>query len=199
MSGHSTHRRASNMTGQAGTAVIEFSLILMVFLIIIFGIMELARAMYIFNTLQEVTRRAAFGAANANFSAESSRQIRRAAIFRRASDPQGLLFGAPITAEHIRIDYMALEQVGNETVPKLIPIGSVQASSPEDNRVRCLKNSNDENCVRLVRVQVCMPGTNCDPVPYETLFPLISLPLSLPLSRSIVAAETLGLGGSISP
>jgi hypothetical protein len=193
MSGHSTYRRASNMTGQAGTAAIEFSLIVLVFLVFICGVMELARSMYIFNTLQEVTRRAAFAAANADFSAESSQQIRRAAIFRAASDTGGLLFGAPITAEHIRIDYMALERVGNETVPKLIPIVSVQASSPEENRVLCLKNVNDVNCVRLIRVQVCMPGTDCESVPYQTLFPLISLPLSLPFSRSIVAAETLGL------
>lgn len=199
MSAHKTGDRTATRGSQAGSTAIEFSLILIILLVFIFGIMELARSMYMFNTLQEVTRRAAVAAANADFSNGAKQQISRTAIFRSAGDTRGLLFGAPITEAHIRIDYMALERVGNDTVPTLIPSASVQASSPEENRVLCLKNPNDANCVRLVRVQVCMPGTDCDPVQYQPLFPLMSLPLRLPIARSIVAAESLGLGAPGAP
>jgi hypothetical protein len=193
MPGHSAHRRASNVNAQSGTAAVEFALILLIFLTFIFGIMELARSMYIYNTLQEVTRRAAAAAANADFSVASTDKIRRYAIFRAPADTGGLLFGNPVTAAHIRIDFMALERVGNDTTPKLISSAQLEASSPAANRLTCMRNSNDENCVRLVRVQVCQPGTDCVPVPYEPVFPLISLPFNLPVARTIVAAETLGL------
>jgi hypothetical protein len=192
MPGPSAHRRGSNITGQSGTAAIEFALILLIFLTFIFGIMELARSMYIFNTLQEVTRRAAAAAANADFRIASTDQIRRYAIFRGPAETGGLLFGNPVTAEHIRIDFMALERVGNDTTPTLISSTQLESSSPAANRVTCLRNPNDANCVRLVRVQVCQPGTDCEPVPYEPIFPLISLPFHLPVARTIVAAETLG-------
>lgn len=199
MSGHSGQRRASTIAAQTGTAAIEFSLVLIVFLMLIYGIMELARSMYMFNTLQEVTRSAAAAAANADFSVASKNRIRRNAIFRDAADARGLLFGAPVTADHIRIDYMALERIGNETTPKLIPSALLEASTPEANRLICMKNPNHVNCVRLVRVQVCMPGTDCEPVPYQTIFPLTSFPVNLPISKTIVAAETLGIAAPVSP
>lgn len=56
---------------------------------------ELARAMYICNTLQEVTRRAAAAAVNANFTVgDALREARVKAIFRE--DPGMLAFAAPI-------------------------------------------------------------------------------------------------------
>ena len=199
MSGPSGHRRASTIIAQTGSAAIEFALILVVFLTLLFGIMELARSMYIFNTLQEVTRRAAAAAANADFSEASRNQVRQNAIFRSATDTHGLLFGEPVTAAHIRIDYMALERIGNETTPKLIPSIQIDSSSPSANRLVCTKNPNDLNCVRLVRVQVCVPGTDCQPVTYQPIFPFISLPVQLPISRTIVTAETLVLAPPSSP
>lgn len=199
MSGHSGHRRASTRIAQTGTAAVEFALVLLVFLMLIYSIMELARSMYMFNTLQEVTRAAAAAAANADFSPASKDRVRRNAIFRAAADTRGLLFGDPVTADHIRIDYMALERVGNETTPKIIPSAILEASSPEANRLICMKNPNHVNCVRLIRVQVCMPGTDCEPVPYQTIFPLTSFPINLPVSKTIVAAETLGIAAPSLP
>jgi hypothetical protein len=196
MSGHSGHRKALTSTAQTGVAAVEFSLVIVVFLMLLYGIMEIARSMYMFNTLQEVTRAAAAGAANADFSEGARNRVRRNAIFRDAADTRGLLFGDPVTAEHIRIDYMALERVGNDTNPKIIPSAILEASTPEANRLVCMKNPNDTNCVRLIRVQVCMPGTDCQQVAYQPIFPLVSLPLFLPISRTIVAAETLGLAAA---
>ncbi|MDT1883665.1 pilus assembly protein, partial [Acinetobacter baumannii] len=55
-------------TRQQGVAAMEFSLVAIVFFLMFFGMLELTRAMYIVNTLQEVTRRAAALAANSDFS-----------------------------------------------------------------------------------------------------------------------------------
>ena len=51
-------------TSQAGTTAVEFAITSIFFFLLVFGILELARIMYVFNTLQEVTRRAAAAAVN---------------------------------------------------------------------------------------------------------------------------------------
>ena len=52
---------ANNPSRQRGVAAVEFALVVIIFLTLLFGIIELARSMYVFNTLKEVTRRAANG------------------------------------------------------------------------------------------------------------------------------------------
>jgi Flp pilus assembly protein TadG len=185
---HSQCRRGSILTAQAGVAAVEFALVAILFFTFMFGIMELARGMYIFNTLQEVTRRAAVAAANADFSETENLRVRRFAIFRDPDDARPLAFAAPVTAEHIRIDYLAVVRTSSE--PQLINSGDL--TTPAENRKTCAGNPNDAKCVQLVRVQVCAPNTNCTPVPYQSLFSFVTLPVNLPTSTTIVAAETLG-------
>jgi len=48
-----------------GVAAVEFALLAICFFTVFLGLMELARLVYVFNTLQEVTRRAAAMAINA--------------------------------------------------------------------------------------------------------------------------------------
>jgi Flp pilus assembly protein TadG len=52
---------------QSGVAAVEFAVVAAIVLMFMFRVMELARSMYMFNTLQEVTRWAATAAANAAF------------------------------------------------------------------------------------------------------------------------------------
>lgn len=176
---------------QCGAIAVEFSLVVILFLMIALGVLELARAMYLYNTLAIVTQRAARLAANVNFhDAAALDAVRQQAIFR--STPGTLALGAPITDAHIRIDYLALPDAGTMT-PTAIASANLPAC-PLNNRIRCLKDPNDAACIRLVRAQICDPAItdSCSSVQYQALISLLRLPLSLPTSAAIVRAETLG-------
>ncbi len=183
---------------QQGVAAVEFALVVGIFLTLVFGVIELARAMYICNTLQEVTRRAAAMASNTDFSDGAAIQrVREYGVLRNS--PGFLPFAEPVTDAHIKIDYMAIVdgEEGLELEP--IPPGSLPAN-PAQNRITCLRNPNDSGCIRLVRVRVCMPGSgDCDPVPYQSIVSLIPIPFALPQSITIVTAETLGLPPGLPP
>ena len=179
-------------TNQRGVAAIEFALLAIVFFSLVFGILELARMVYMFNILQEVTRRAGTMAANSNFDAATLDTIRRQALF---SDRNGnLVFGAPVTTAHLKIDYLSVSRDNGTGAVTPLPI-SVLPSSPAQNYANCVANPYDASCIRLVRVRICQPGggDDCTPVPYEMQFPLIDLSgLSLPRAEAIVPAHTLG-------
>lgn len=184
--------RGARRFPQTGSVVIEFALIAVVFFIFVFGIIELARIVYMYNTLAEATRNAAKAASNVSFNDTAALdRVRQQAIFR--STPGGLIAGSPITDANIRIDYMSLEKQGTGTL-LMSPIATASLPAcPSRNRYNCLANPYGSSCIRLVRVRVCREGNaNCDPVPYEPLFPLISLGVSLPNSTTIVSAESLG-------
>lgn len=178
---------------QAGVFAVEFALVLVLFLTFVFGVIELARAMYLFNTLQEVTRRAASGAAHIDFRDTAAKnRVRQAAIFR--DSPGSLVLGGPVTAEHVRIDYMALVRAGDGSMT-LTPIATgAMPSCPARNRVICMQDPNDPSCIRFVRVRMCDPGDSgaCTQVSYQTIVPFVSLPVRLPMATTIVTAETLG-------
>jgi Flp pilus assembly protein TadG len=179
-------------TGQRGTAAVEFALVMIPFLLMLFGIMELARSMYVINTLQEVTRRAAAAAANSDFHEAALAGVRAKAIFRDNAGP--LALGDPITDEHVRIEYMALiRNADGSTTPTLIPPASLP-DSPAKNIANCAADSNGATCIRFVRVRICDPATSgsCEPVIYKTIFPTIKLPFPLPASTTIVPAQSLG-------
>lgn len=178
---------------QNGVAAVEFALVLILFLTLVFGILEVARAMYICNTLQEVTRRAATLATNTDFTNGLAIQaVREKAVFR--TSPGLLTFAEPITDKHINIDYMRVRRNAKVLTMERIPSGSLPAS-PAQNHANCMRDPYGDSCIRLVRVRVCQLGSGdeCTRVPYQTLVSLIPLPFGLPRSTTIANAETLGL------
>ena len=182
---------------QRGVTAVEFSLLALLFFLIFFGAIEVARAMYICNTLQEVTRRAAALAAKADFSNASAMQhVREQAVLR--DSPGYLAFAQPVTDAHVRIDFLQIRRTGKDLSMVQIPHASLPAS-PAENHVNCLKDPYGSNCIRLVRASVCKPGdgAECQPVPYQPLLSLIPVSFKLPLSRTIVNAETLGMPGGL--
>jgi Flp pilus assembly protein TadG len=189
------HMRPHHLGSQAGAFAVEFAMVILVFFAFMFCVIEVARIMYMFNTLQEVTRKAASVAASTDFSDVSAMNlVRQKSIFRDL--PGALAAGAPVTDAHIRIDYMALARASNGTMTlTAMPPGTLP-SSPARNQVVCMADPNSANCIRFVRVRVCAPGGDanvCDPVEYVPMLPLISLSsLTLPPSTTIVKAETLG-------
>jgi Flp pilus assembly protein TadG len=184
---------------EQGVAAVEFAVVAIIFFLFVFGIIEIARAMYICNTLQEVTRRAAALAAITDFSSTSAmQQVRQQAVFRES--PGLLMFAQPITDDYVKIDYMSIQKSGSTLTMTPIPSGSLP-SSPAVNYATCLKDPYASNCIRLVRVRVCEPDGSqaCTRAPYQTLVSMIPLSFGLPESTTIVNAETLGLPGGVPP
>jgi hypothetical protein len=184
---------------QQGAAAVEFALVALPFFLILFVVVEVARAMYVCNTLQEVTRRAAALAANADFSSETAMQdVREQAVFR--DSPGTLMFADPITEAYVKIDYMSIQRSGTSLTKVAIPSGGLPAS-PAVNSGNCLTDPYSESCIRLVRVRICEPtdGASCTPVTYQSLISIVPLPFGLPVSTTIVNAETLGLPAGTPP
>lgn len=182
---------------QCGVAAVEFSFAAIIFLSLFFGIAEVARAMYIINTLQEVTRRAAAFASTSDFSNPAVMQaVRERAIFRES--PGFLLFSQPVADTHIVIDYMWVRR--SEAGLTMLPMasGSLPAS-PAANFANCLGDPYSESCIRLVRARVCASasGDLCEPVGYQSLVSLVPFSFGLPPSVTIVAAETLGMPAGV--
>lgn len=186
-----SHRLNPEPSKQHGVAAVEFTVVSMIFFLLFFGIVELARAMYLCNTLQEVTRRAAALAVNTDFSdATAMQEVRERAVSRNS--PGLLALGDPITDQHVKIDYIHIPS--NSTVPA--PIAGALPANPQENRLNCARDLNAANCIRLVRVRICLSGGSsnaCERVPYRALVSLIPFSFPLPISTTIATAETLGL------
>lgn len=185
---------------QRGAFLVEFALVFVVLLTFLFGIIETARCMYLLNILPEVTRRAGAAAANIDPSDGAAISLaRQHAILR--TGPGALLFGAPVTDDHVRIDYLALVRDGAGGLA-MAPIasGSLPSGSAR-NRVNCAVDPNAAACIRLVRVRICAPGdaSTCAPVWYESVFSWLPATLRLPTSTTIVPAESLGYTAGAAP
>lgn len=184
---------------QQGVSAVEFSIVALVFFLLFFGIVEVARAMYIINTLQEVTRRAATFATNADFSdGPTMQRVRERAVFR--DSPGLLMFAQPITDANVVIDYMWIQRTGGSMTMMPIPSGSLPAS-PQENFANCLEDPYCDSCIRLVRVRVCQSASadDCERVGYQTLVSMVPFSFGLPAATTIVAAETLGMPAGVPP
>ena len=180
-------------SSQHGSFAVEFAIILLMLLTLLFGVIEMARLMYVYNTLQDATRRAAAGAAVTDWRDLAAMDlVRQRALFR--TGPGELVLGKPVTDAHVRIDYLAIVRDGaNHLALSPIPAGDLPSCHAR-NRVVCAANPNDAHCIRLVRVRICAPAdaTACQPVYYTSLFGLFPKTARLPVSTTIVPAETLG-------
>lgn len=179
---------------QGGMAAVEMALVALIFFVLLFGVVEFARAMYLINTLAEVTRRAAAAAANTDFSNSTALDdLRKHAIFDASS---GILpLSGNVPADAIRIDYMSVQRESDGSFSMVaIPPGTLP-SSPSANRTTCLRNPYADTCIRLVRVRVCDPGTpgTCKQIPFQGLVPLVNMSFPLPMSTTVARAESLGL------
>jgi Flp pilus assembly protein TadG len=189
---------------ESGVAAVEFALVALLFFMVVFGIIELARIMYMCNTLAEVTRSAARAASNIDWRSTTELDLAKQHAILRDSAGE-LPFGAPITDQHIRIDYLYLKQ-GATTTYEPVSAG-LMPGSPGQNRQNCLTNpygnatSSSNTCIRMVRARICKPDSDCAQVDYQMLIPLLNLGVKLPTSTTIVTAETLGYhaGDPVSP
>ena len=170
---------------QAGTAAVEFAMVAAIFFMFVFGVIELARLLFVYNTLHEVTRRAAAAAVNAYpRDANAIANVRQYAIFRSA--PGDLIIANPITDRHVRLEYLRFDLT-------VIP----EASWPDSagaNRQVCMMNPRAPTCIRFVQARVCDPADTgqCNRVTSQMLLPLVNLAVPFHRATTIVPVESLG-------
>jgi hypothetical protein len=170
---------------QSGTTAVEFALVATIFFTFVFGIIETARLLYVFNTLQEVTRRAATAAIDIYpRDTAAIEKVKQEAVFRTSSGD--LVLAPPITDSHVRLSYLRFDL-------SEIPTSSL----PDDaarNRQICSGNPHAANCIRFVQAQVCNPSVmgSCEAVTSQMILPLIDLRVPLHKATTIVPVGSLG-------
>ncbi|WP_426077055.1 TadE/TadG family type IV pilus assembly protein [Janthinobacterium sp. PSPC3-1] len=183
---------------EGGVFAVEFAMLATLFFIFLFALLEVARAVYLWNLVPEMTRRAARAAAVTDFSNASAVQaVREQAVLRSA--PGRLPLGGAISDAYVRIDYLS-QSSGGGGVPAALPVG-VMPACPQRNRINCLDNPHGASCIRFVRAQLCLPGTggSCERVPYRPILPLLEMlfpsgaqAVRLPSGVTLAVAESLG-------
>jgi hypothetical protein len=155
---------------QGGAAAVEFAVVSLLFFTFLFGIFEFGRMMYVHNTMQEVTRRAARAAVIRWI--DQADAIKSIALFGSAAIPAG----AEVTADDITIEY--LNQAGGQSNP--LP------TDPSDNLSACGDAGRTSSCIFSVRVSI-------NGVRYSPMLSLFSfLDIALPSSSVTMHAESMG-------
>lgn len=179
-----------------GVAAVEFALVMIPFFLLLLGAMEFGRLLYLWNTVQEVTRNAARQAVVSKFDKETTDKIAKSAVFRSPDGPGGALPAAPeITDARVVIRYLRNAE-GDLANPLPKDAG--------DNASACLDAKRVNSCIRFVEVCVSK-GNSCAPDQLISFIPMISLfsqsgpfstdltGLKIPLSTVRMPAESLGL------
>jgi hypothetical protein len=168
---------------QRGAAIVEFALVALIFFALVLGTMEFGRLLYLWNTVQEVTRRAAREAVVRDFNTQIS-AIQREAIFRPGSS--GAVFlpaGLEISNTQIQINYL------NGTFSQASPM----PLDPADNFSACNDVTRASSCIRFVEACVATNGTCTGSLTYAPMVGLFSfLAISIPVSSVVMPAESLG-------
>ena len=180
---------------QRGVAAVEFALVAIPFFLLLFGAMEFGRLLYLWNTVQEVTRYAARQAVVTDFTqADEIATIKRAAVFRVTDGT--LPASTEVTNANVVIQYL---NANREAIKK-----ADMPASPGDNVAACLDASRAASCIQFVEVCVSA-GTTCSADQLIAFQPMIGLfsksgpeegtdlsGIRIPLSTVRMPAESLG-------
>lgn len=180
-------KRSANPTlprAQRGVAAVEFALGAMLFFAFVCGVIELARALYMYGSMVEVTRRAARTAAYSDYtSAAQMDEVRSRAMFEHVG---GLKLRGEISTANLQIDYL------NASMTPITP-----PTCPAQNYINCNTDPEGPSCVRFVRVRLCAEGSgpactraNYVPIMGAAFFP--GGPLQYPTFATVTPAGTLG-------
>ena len=173
----------SNKTGQRGVAAVEVALVAIPFFLMLLGGIEFGRLMYLWNTVQEVTRNAARQAVVTDFSNPAALSaIRNSAVFR--TDAGSLPAASEVSDRMISIKYIQFDRVTEVTS---------KPSDPGQNISECLAGTT--KCIRYVQVSIqdCT-GSSCVPVSFQPMLGMFSFlgTLTVPVSTVLMPAESLG-------
>ena len=172
--------------GQRGMAAVEFSFCAVLFFLFVCGVIELARALYLYGSMVEVTRRAARTAAFTDFSKQGQiDDLKKRAMFEDING--GLPLRGDLTSANLKIDYL------NASMAPITP-----PVCPAQNYVHCSADPEGASCIRFVRVRLCSTGSSqggCTRVDYKPIlnadfFP--GAPLQIPTFATVTPAGSLG-------
>lgn len=185
----SSHVRQIKRSEQRGAAAVEFALIAMVFFTLLLGIVEFGRFLYLFNTVQEVTRNAARMQVVRWVTAKC--EVQRAAVFQGGTScaEVSLPAGPEVTNTKISIGFYNTYADALGQTNELMSYYS--GKNQTDNLVNCLLTN--DKCIRFVRASFTDASGNSN-LQYVPMIPLFSyLSISLPGSTVIMPAESMGL------
>ncbi|HEV8263095.1 MAG TPA: TadE/TadG family type IV pilus assembly protein [Burkholderiales bacterium] len=172
----------------------EFALLAIVFFMVLLGIMEFGRLMYVWNTAQEVTRHAAREAVVRDFTSQTG-AIKRESIFQGGtSGAVSLPAGVEITNATVRLVYLTVD-AGNNRVA--ITTGNMPAD-PADNISACGDAGRVfTSCIRFVQACIAVDDTCANFIQYQPMVLLlanlgIDLVINIPASSVVMPAESLG-------
>lgn len=111
-------RRKVSQQRQKGLTTVEFAIIGAVFFVVLFGVIEMGRALFVVNTLTEATRR---GARMAAVCPVGDPAPASAAVFDNGSGSSSVVYG--LTTGNIEIDY--LDANGNVLPNPTATFGSI--------------------------------------------------------------------------
>lgn len=172
---------------ERGATAVEFAIVAMLFFTIVLGIMEFGRILYVWNTVQEVTRRAAREAVVRSFA--DAGRIQRAAVFNPETGTATayLPAGREITSASVKINYLN----------GALAVASPMPADISDNISACNDATRASSCIRYVEACVAVNGDctgSLQYAPMAGLFPFLAI--SIPVSSVIMPAESLGFSGS---
>lgn len=177
VAGSPVHRRGR----QHGLAMVEVAVLMGLFLALMLGVFELSRIMFLWNTLANVTRRAAATVAVSAPAADHSAALTAVAFG-----------GVPLSVPQISGNHFLVEYLDRNRQPVPVPPSAV------DNLRNCAQDPEGvTQCVRFVRVRLCEPGggSGCEQVSYEPLFPLggiTDMELRFPNFETVIPVGSLG-------
>lgn len=179
----STNLHIRRRRRQGGVFAVEFAMLALLFFLFVFAMIEVARAVYVWNMVHEITRRAARAAAVTDFSNAAALQaMRQHAVLR--TGPGALPLGGGISDAYVRIDYLS-ESSGGAALAA-VPV-AVMPGCPQRNRINCQDDPHGASCIR------------CERVPYRPVLPLLGMmfpsgagAVRLPSGSTMAVAESLG-------
>ena len=169
--------RQAGQRKQVGVAAVEFSLVCLLFFTLLFSILEFGRMLFVFNTMQEVTRSAAREATVSWIDQVAI--VKQKSLFGGGAIPAG----AEVAAANIRIEYLDKTGVVITAFP----------SDPGDNLSACNDTTRVQSCIVSVRVSIVDTADSNQGVYYAPMVTLFSfLRIRLPVSTVTIHAESLG-------
>lgn len=165
---------------QCGAATVEFALVAVIFFSLLFGIVEFGRGLFVWNSIQEVTR----------YVARESVTCWRT-DWNAMKDSRGLMGMSSLpAAPELGSGSISIEPLRRADM--VVLTGNDLPGSVDENASNCMKPDGvgtPQNCIGFVRVKV---NASFTPLIGTLLwFPL--QPIPLPPSTVVMPAESLGL------
>jgi hypothetical protein len=173
----------SRLNRQRGAAIVEFAIIFALFIAFIYAIFEFGRMLFIYSSMQEISRRGARAAAIHSIAtpiADRKNEIRKLALFGAEMFPGGPEIGY----SNVSVRYLRADKVTEITDDK-IPVDA------GDNLSACVDATRSDVCIKYIEVSV--QGVSFTPLIFKAgAMKADKTAHAMPDSTVIVYAESLG-------